>query len=166
MPINDRGKLSQEDVQIGFIKHVALPLFEVVDSIIPGIFIFFLLWDIKVKPCWLLFCKYISLILVSFCRLFIHSGCHQRKLTSMGTAKVTACHGGDTNIDADHPYWHGGRSEIMPCSSRRGYSLNGLTKIVFGRRSHDQSIWHPIIPHSRRTCSETQNFGSKPDRSV
>ncbi|CAO3673115.1 unnamed protein product [Umbelopsis ramanniana] len=36
MPINDRGKLSQEDVQIGFIKHVALPLFEVVDSIIPG----------------------------------------------------------------------------------------------------------------------------------
>ncbi|GAB5590831.1 hypothetical protein Unana1_05731 [Umbelopsis nana] len=35
MPINDRGKLSQEDVQIGFIKHVALPLFEVVDSIIP-----------------------------------------------------------------------------------------------------------------------------------
>ncbi|KAH8552541.1 hypothetical protein BGW37DRAFT_423915 [Umbelopsis sp. PMI_123] len=36
MPINDRGKLSQEDSQIGFIKHVALPLFEVVDSIIPG----------------------------------------------------------------------------------------------------------------------------------
>ncbi|KAG2181375.1 hypothetical protein INT43_008958 [Umbelopsis isabellina] len=36
MPINDRGKLSQEDVQIGFIKHVALPLFEVVDSIIPN----------------------------------------------------------------------------------------------------------------------------------
>jgi 3'5'-cyclic nucleotide phosphodiesterase len=42
MPINDRGKLSQEDVQIGFIKHVALPLFEVVDSIIPGKFIFLL----------------------------------------------------------------------------------------------------------------------------
>ncbi|CAM0140218.1 unnamed protein product [Umbelopsis sp. WA50703] len=36
MPINDRGKLSQEDVQIGFIKHVALPLFQVVDTIIPN----------------------------------------------------------------------------------------------------------------------------------
>lgn len=35
-PINERGKIPLEDFQLGFIKNVALELFELVASIIPG----------------------------------------------------------------------------------------------------------------------------------
>lgn len=37
IPTNDRGRLSQAESQIGFIKNVALPLFDSVKDVIPGI---------------------------------------------------------------------------------------------------------------------------------
>lgn len=36
LPINDRGKISLEDFQLGFKKNVAAKLFEVVTNVLPG----------------------------------------------------------------------------------------------------------------------------------
>ncbi|RUO96910.1 hypothetical protein BC936DRAFT_141270 [Jimgerdemannia flammicorona] len=45
IPTNDRGKLSQAESQIGFIKNVALPLFESVKEVIPGMWNSDFRWD-------------------------------------------------------------------------------------------------------------------------